>query len=240
MTSYDKNNPPSIQEMFSAIAQQYDKTNAVVSFQMHRFWNKVLVNSTIGSTPSNEILDLCCGTGEIAFTFLKKKSEPQKAHLLDFCPEMLECAKEKAKKISISHHSINYIQADAENIPLLDSTIDFVTIAYGIRNIKNPANCIREVYRVLKPGGTFGILELTMPKNPLLKYGHQFYLSRILPVLGKMLTSNEKAYAYLCQSIQNFTKPKDLEVILSENGFKETKQIPLLGGIATILVSVKN
>jgi demethylmenaquinone methyltransferase / 2-methoxy-6-polyprenyl-1,4-benzoquinol methylase len=188
---YQKENPETIQELFNAIAKQYDRVNGVLSLQLHRYWNSKLVNSLLRKRESETILDLCCGTGEIAFRFLQKSHRPCEAYLLDFSEEMLLCGEEKAKKCKLQTHQIHYLQADAQEIPLPDSSVDCITMAYGIRNIKDPLRCAKEAFRVLRPGGYFGILELTQPANVLLRMGHQLYLKTAVPLLGKWLTSNQ-------------------------------------------------
>lgn len=239
MTEYNKNTPESIQHMFGTIAKQYDRTNAVLSFCMHHLWNRKLVEKVCGSKHPETMLDLCCGTGEIAFKYLKQAKKPCNAYLLDFCPEMLECAKIKSQRLTLDGHQLKFIQADAQVIPLEPDSVACATIAYGIRNVKSPEVCIRDVHRVLKSGGTFGILELTRPTNALLRMKHTFYLKYLLPILGRFLTSNKEAYQYLCNSIHNFSKPKELEQILLRNGFVNTQITPLFGGIATIITAQK-
>lgn len=240
MTKYDKTNPASIQAMFNSIAKSYDRTNAVLSFQMHRLWNRELVRQTALTCHPDTMLDLCCGTGEIAFNYLKKAQKPCHMHLLDFSEGMLLYAKEKAKQLNIpSCHQLSYIQADAQAIPLQNASISCATMAYGIRNIKDPAACMREVYRTLKPGGSFGILELTEPSNAILRLGHRAYLRTALPTLGWFLTSNQEAYQYLCNSIHTFIKPAELQRLMMQAGFEKITISPLMGGIATILFAKK-
>lgn len=237
---YQKDKPETIQAMFGSIAKSYDRTNAVLSFQLHKIWNKKLVQCVMGSDDPNTLLDLCCGTGEISFAFLRQSQASCNVHMLDFCAEMLQCAKEKARVTNLDQqHQLNYIQADAQDIPLPDASVDRVTVAYGIRNVANPAVCSQEVFRVLRPGGTFGILELTQPQNPFLRFGHQIYLRTLLPVLGWCFSANQEAYQYLCNSINGFIKPVELERILLDAGFQKTARIPLSGGIATILLATK-
>lgn len=236
---YKKNNPGTIQTMFSSIAKKYDRANALLSFQLHKKWNAKLVQTVVGNNHPNTLLDLCCGTGDIAFNYLKNAKQKKGAFLLDFCEEMLEIAREKAKHLNLDHHHIIYIKADAQEIPLINESVSCATMAYGIRNIKDPKKCLNEVYRVLRPGGTCGILELTKPKNPILKLGHQIYLRVVLPLVGRWLTSNQDAYQYLCDSIQSFIPPEDIEKAMKEAGFTETERISLSGGIATIVLGKK-
>jgi demethylmenaquinone methyltransferase / 2-methoxy-6-polyprenyl-1,4-benzoquinol methylase len=239
MLEYDKNDPATIQKMFNSIARQYDRTNEILSFRLCKRWNRTLIDKAIVPAKPEVLLDLCCGTGAIAFEYLKKIHDPVKTYMLDFSEEMLQCAKISAKKHAIEHHNIHYLHADAQTIPLLSNSVNCATIAYGIRNVQDPRRCIKDVYRVLKHGGSFGILELTQPGNRFLRFGHSLYLRRFLPIIGKMVTSNKEAYRYLCDSIHAFT-PEELKHQMESVGFKEIKQHPLFGGVATVLVGVKN
>lgn len=234
MIKYNKNNPKSIQNMFGSIATQYDRTNSILSFKLHKYWNKQLAKSL---NKPEILLDICSGTGEIAFTVASLNQSLKRAILLDFCQEMLDCAKEKAK--AKSSNNFEYICADAQKIPLDKSCVDAVTIAYGIRNVKDPILCFKEVHRLLKKNGTFSILELTEPDNKFLRFGHNIYLKTCLPILGKLITQNQEAYQYLCQSIQNFTKPSQLISLLQKAGFSSIEKVPLTGGIATIIIAKK-
>ncbi len=238
MTEYSKEDPSSIQAMFGSIAKRYDKANAILSLQMHKHWNAKLVKA-VSQGEITSFLDLCCGTGDIAFELLKQQHHPRRAFLLDFCPEMLACAKEKAKLFRLDHHFVTYIQGDAQAVPLDDASVSCITIAYGIRNVNQPRQCIKEAFRLLQPGGVFGILELTQPKNSFLRMGHQIYLKAVLPLLGRWLTSNEQAYQYLCNSIHSFIPPDELENLMKHEGFTSTHRHSLCGGIATIITGRK-
>ena len=238
---YRKDSPATIQSMFNSIAKRYDLTNAVLSFSLHKYWNRALVRHVRHQISSSHVLlDLCSGTGDIAFDHLRTTSTPCQAYLIDFSSEMLEHAKRKSNQLKIqSMHQLSYIEADVQHLPLPDQIANCATMAYGIRNVQDPPLCIREVFRVLKPGGCFGILELTRPRSRFLRWGHQVYLNTILPFLGKWLTTNEQAYQYLCRSIQTFTAPEELQKLLEANGFAKTKICPLAGGIATIILGYK-
>lgn len=237
--TYNKNNPETISAMFDSIAKNYDRTNAVLSLNMHERWNSTLINQVLIPAKPKVILDLCCGTGAITFKYLRRLSDPVKAYLLDFSEGMLECAKERASSLPLKTHDLNYLKADAQDIPLINESIDCVTMAYGIRNIKDPKKCIKEIYRVLIPGGCVGILELTQPKNPLMRLGHTLYLRIFLPILGKLFTSNKEAYQYLCKSISTFIPPEELKAIMTTAGFHHVESKSLLGGIATLLIGKK-
>jgi len=240
MKNYHKDSPETIQSMFGSIAKSYDRTNALLSFQLHRYWNPSLVKHTIAQSDS-KVADLCCGTGEITWTWLKKALPNQTAYLIDFCPEMLECAKLKAQNLKLDlAHKLSFIQADVQELPLDSDSIDAMTVAYGIRNVKNPDKCFDEAYRTLKVGGKLGILELTEPKNPFLRFGHNLYLKTLLPKIGGLISSNRQAYEYLSQSIVAFTKPEELALRLKNANFSDIKITPLTGGIATIITAKKS
>lgn len=239
MPIYNKNRPQTIQAMFDSIAKRYDRTNAVLSFYLHKRWNLELIKRVQGQQTSHTLLDLCAGTGDIAFTYLRHTSTPCQAYLVDFSAEMLAHAKLKEKGLEKHSHHIKYIQADVQRLPFENHLIDCATMAYGIRNVHHPRQCLQEVFRVLKPGGCLGILELTRPQNRFLNIGHKLYLKTILPLLGKWLTANEEAYQYLRQSIDAFIPPDAIEEILAEAGFTKIDRYPLTGGIATLMIAYK-
>lgn len=231
--TYKKEAPESIQKMFSTIAHNYDATNHKMSFGLHKLWNKKLINSV---HQANLLLDLCAGTGAIAFSYLEKHPKT-KAILLDFCEEMLSVAKTKG---------INYenrfetIKADASSIPLPNDHVDAITMAYGIRNIKEPKKAFGEAMRVLKKEGTFAILELTRPQNFLLKIPHTFYLKKLLPLIGKKMTQQKQAYTYLSNSISEFISPVEVVQMLKDVGFTTVSLTKIHGGIATIFIGKKD
>jgi demethylmenaquinone methyltransferase / 2-methoxy-6-polyprenyl-1,4-benzoquinol methylase len=189
-----------VKQHFGAIASQYDRNNAILSLGLFRLWNRKLVQAV---PQGGVLLDLCAGTGEIAFAHLRRAKKSQHVILLDFCQEMLDVAKKRAPQ---GHH-LTYICADACAIPLQDNAVEAVTTAYGIRNVPDPLACAREVHRVLKPGGRWAILELTRPKSPVLKALHGLYLKTWVPAMGGLFSPSKEAYRYLSSSISQFTAP---------------------------------
>jgi len=237
--SYTKSHPETIKEMFNDIAENYEMGNAVLSFQTYRLWNRALIHHIYEKQQPTALLDLCCGTGDIALPYLKKREEACKAYLLDFSSGMLDYAKAKAKRWKLDRHDMRFLEADAQQIPLPSNSVDCVTVAYGIRNIQDPRKCYHETLRLLRSGGSFGILELTRPQNPLLKSAHHLYLTTALPLMGKLVTSNQEAYRYLCNSIHDFVKPERVAVDLKEIGFTDVQVKPMLGGVATMILAKK-
>jgi len=225
--------PAQIQAMFGTIAKQYDRANGILSFQMHRLWNRRLLNS-IGNVET--LLDLCAGTGAIALGWLGRQPSPKKAYLLDFCPEMLAIAEKRGAGLP---HTVHYLEADAACIPLPDQCVEAVSIAYGIRNVQETHACLHESFRVLKPGGSLHILELTEPTHPILKAGHTLYLKTLFPLMGYLFTPNPEAYDYLCRSIKAFIRPPVLAEALLKAGFTSVTITSLTGGTATLLKASK-
>lgn len=236
---YKKEKPSSIQNMFDSIARNYDKANQLISFQFNKRWNSQLVNKILIKNRPHKFLDLCAGTGEVTIEYLKKVKAPCEAILVDFSPNMLAVAQEKIKKLQLDQHKVHYVKADVQDIPLEDRTFDCAAMAYGIRNVKDPAQSMREVNRLLKSGGQFAILEATQPENLLLRIGHYIYLKGILPFLGNVMTSNQEAYEYLGSSIRSFVSPKELLEMLKDSEFVDVSCVPLMGGIATLFLARK-
>jgi demethylmenaquinone methyltransferase/2-methoxy-6-polyprenyl-1,4-benzoquinol methylase len=245
-SAYRKDDPASIQEMFSSIARSYDRGNAAVSFQLFRRWNRRLIQEVLlWPDPPRTLLDLCCGTGEITFTYLRELHRSPHAHhvgqitLMDFAQGMLHEAERKAVHQRSGCQQLRFLPGDAQEICLPSQSMDAVVIAYGIRNVANPVRCLNEVYRVLKPGGRLGILELTRPDNPLLRAGHAVYLRAVVPLLGRLVTANGAAYQYLRQSVENFISVDELHHNIRTAGFHHSWRKPLTGGIATLFFGQK-
>jgi len=243
-TAYRAQNPDSIRRLFSSIASRYDLGNALLSGSLHRRWNRCLVQRTVLPSPPREYLDLCSGTGDIArlaVQSLSKKDRPHRTmvYLMDFCLEMLQKAERKFCETSMDTVDLQFTVADAQDLPLADHSLDCITIAYGIRNVADPYLCLQECYRTLRPGGRLGILELTRPEHPFLKWGHGFYLRRFVPIVGRLLTANKEAYSYLQESIQHFIAPRTLAGMMRSAGFRTVKVESLTGGIASLFTAQK-
>lgn len=223
--------PATIRAMFGKIAKRYDLANSIVSLNFQKSWNKKLAASLVHS---QILLDLCSGTGEIAFRWLDLQKRPKVAILLDFCEEMLQGACAKSSPY-IDKHTLKIIKADACSLPLEAGSVDGISIAYGIRNIQHPEKCFSEAFRVLQPLGKLAILELTEPSNPILNKLHRTYLDYVLPHLGGFITQQQEPYAYLAKSIQNFTKPQAIKDQLLKAGFIDVSIRPLTFGIATLI-----
>lgn len=235
---YNKDEPATIRALFDNIAVRYDLANSLMSFHLHAFWNRALSSQLVEKSEPKQLLDLCAGTGEIAIRMHrhieKKKRSPCSIHLVDFSKEMLEVAKRRAGDLPFT-----FSQGDATALTFQDGSFDAVSIAYGIRNVKEVRKCIKEVYRILTPNGWLGIVELTRPHNAILKALHALYLRTVVPLIGKWAVQNEEAYKYLRATIHSFICPEELVQILKEEGFSHVEKKPLTGGIATLIFAQK-
>jgi demethylmenaquinone methyltransferase / 2-methoxy-6-polyprenyl-1,4-benzoquinol methylase len=229
---YDKARPTSISSLFDSIAERYDLGNAILSGNLHRLWNRRLVKAVVKRGPKN-VLDLCCGTGEIAKRVYCMLPNADYS-LVDFSEKMLEKAKVRLKATNC-----HFYKADAQNLPFQEQAFCAATIAYGIRNVQDRLRCFEELYRVLKPKGLVAIAELTRPEQPLLRALHSLYLRTLVPLVGRCITSNEEAYKYLCTSIEAFVSPEVLVNELRASGFINVSSQPQTFGIATLFFAEK-
>jgi demethylmenaquinone methyltransferase/2-methoxy-6-polyprenyl-1,4-benzoquinol methylase len=231
--------PETVREMFSTIAARYDVTNALLSFGLHRLWNRRLAKTVLTRSPS-KILDLCCGTGAIAHELLKRcGTQSAQVTCADFCPSMLTHATAKLAPWARLGHQLQYLCADAQSLPLPEQAFDAVTIAYGIRNVADPLRALAEAHRVLRPGGQIAVLELTRPQMPWLSWAHRGYLKVMVPLLGALSTRQKAAYQYLARSIRQFTDPAVLAQHMQQIGFHRVHQQPLWGGVCTLITGIR-
>jgi len=240
MILYQQQDPATIQSLFNSIATRYDRSNALLSCGLYKYWNRELIHRVLMATKPHTLLDLCAGTGDIAFDYLKRSPVPCETYLVDFSSEMLACAKTKGEILfPTKQSSLHYIEADVLQLPLQNESVDCATIAYGIRNVQSPLKCMQEVYRVLCQGGHFGILELTRPQNRLLHFAYRMYMKTFLPLIGKAVTTNKEAYLYLLRTIEAFVPPSELVTMMKSTGYQDVTCKPLMGGIATIIIGHK-
>ncbi len=208
-----------IQKMFSEIANRYDFLNHFLSIGQDFYWRKKVAN-IVSTIPNNKVLDVACGTGDLAIEINKKIKK--KIVGIDFCYEMLEIGKKKTKNVI-------FINGDATGLPLKDEIFDIVTIAFGIRNIPNRLKALQEFYRVLKKKGFLIILEFSIPNNFLFK----FYFENILPFLGGLFSKKE-AYKYLPDSVKNFPNVQNFLEEIKNSGFNRIEIFSLSLGTVKI------
>ena len=221
--------------MFDNISKEYDGLNRVISFGIDVSWRKK-VTKIVGKNNPKQILDIATGTGDLALMMSQLK--PDKITGLDISAGMLEVGKQKIAKAQLSD-TIEMVVGDSENMPFKDNTFDAITVSFGVRNFANLDKGLTEIRRVLKPNGTFVVLETSNPTKFPFKQGYKFYTSFILPIIGKIFSRDKVAYLYLSESANSFPFGEAFDNILQKNGFTNTEYKPVTFGVATIYSATK-
>jgi len=216
--------------MFGEIAPRYDFLNRLLSFGIDRSWRKRLIHR-LALPHGASVLDLCCGTGDLAFAFAESGAEVCAA---DFTLPMLSVAQRRKPS---SAQSIPWIQADAQALPFTARQFSAVSIAFGIRNVEDPQKALKECHRVLLPGGQIAVLEFFPIPNPLWRGMFRFYFLHVLPLLAKVVRAGRTgAYRYLPESVDQFASPATFSTWMEEAGFRVVCNQPLTGGVARLLI----
>ena len=226
----------SVQKMFFTIASRYDLANDVLSFGVHRLWRGKLVNM-LKMKPGHKVLDLCCGTGDLAFESAKKVKPDGRVIGMDFVDKMLEIAKDKSNIKRVDN--VDFIQGDAMKIQSASSMFDFCTIGFGIRNVDDPLECLKEIRRCLKNGGKLGVLEFGQPTLPGFKQLFRFYSKYLMPSIGGAVTGQKEAYKYLPETSKQFIAGNDFLELMKKAGFRNTKLHSHLWGLAYSYIAEK-
>lgn len=222
--------------MFASIAGRYDVTNSVLSLGIHHIWRNKAVRVS-GAKKGDHVLDCATGTGDLAITFKKKVGDSGYVKGTDFCQEMIDPAPAKASKKGLV---IDFEVADAMNLPYADKEFDISSISFGIRNVDDPLICLREMARVVKPGGRVVVLEFGQPKG-VMSWPYRFYSKYIIPFIGGLLTGNRGAYQYLPETSAAFPAGQHfLDLMQRSNSYASQQFYKLNGGIAYIYVGVVN
>ena len=224
-----------VAKMFDNISGDYDGLNRVISFGIDISWRKKVVAIVSDKNPEN-ILDIATGTGDLAINLTETNAKTIIG--LDISSGMLEIGKQKIKKKGIEN-TVELVLGDSENMPFEDNYFDAITVAFGIRNFETLEKGLSEIYRVLKPGGTFVILETSIPTKTPYKQGYNFYTKNILPIIGKVFSKDKSAYKYLCESASVFPYGEAMNNILRKIGFINVNDLPQTFGVATIYTSSK-
>ncbi len=227
----------SVREMFTSIAPRYDLVNHLLSFNVdHLWWRRTACTfADILTQPDARILDLCCGTGDMTFA-LRKQAGTRSPQVLgaDFSHAMLQRARSKSlKKVSQNGNSAipHWIEADALSLPFPAQHFSLVTSAFGFRNLADYDAGLREIARVLRPGGECGILDFSEPKGVVGRL-YRIYFKRVLPRVGTLLSGVRGPYAYLPNSVERFPQPQEMLDRMRRAGFREASWRPYTFGIA--------
>jgi demethylmenaquinone methyltransferase/2-methoxy-6-polyprenyl-1,4-benzoquinol methylase len=224
-----------VAQMFDTISGNYDNLNRVISFGIDVKWRKKVLKMVAKSNPKT-ILDIATGTGDLAILMAQTKADTIIG--LDISAGMLEVGVQKIAAKNLSQ-TIEMVLGDSENIPFDDNYFDAITVAFGVRNFENLEKGLGEILRVLKPNGTFVILETSVPEKTPYKQGYQFYSNNILPLIGKLFSKDDVAYGYLSESAAAFPYGEKLNNILRKTGFIDVVALPQTFGVATIYSASK-
>jgi demethylmenaquinone methyltransferase/2-methoxy-6-polyprenyl-1,4-benzoquinol methylase len=219
-----------IHHIFTTVAPYVDSLSHGFSLGLDRRWRKRAV-ALSGIRQGDRVLDICAGTGELAFQLLPAVGETGSITATDFCENMLAIAK---KKKGDNHANMTYQVADAKALPFPSNSFDAVTVGFGMRNIPDTILALKEIWRVLKPGGRFVCLELTKPQTPIMGGLYSWYLSRFMPFVSNLVMKSSAPYLYLPRSIEAFYQPPEFREVISRNGFDDVSVDSLTLGIATV------
>jgi demethylmenaquinone methyltransferase/2-methoxy-6-polyprenyl-1,4-benzoquinol methylase len=221
-----------VREMFTRIAPRYDLLNHLLSVQMDRLWRARAARELqpILERPDAVVLDLCCGTGDLALSLARHA----KARILgaDFSHTMLVRARGKAASAN-GKATVSFFEADALRLPVADASCDLVTTAFGFRNLANYHDGLQEAFRVLRPRGTLAILEFTEPAPGILGDAYRFYTRKLLPRIGGLISGDKEAYVYLPKSVKRFFLPDELSALMVSVGYRPVRyRLMTLGSVA--------
>ena len=228
MEQYLQNKKGLVKNVFDKVSNRYDLMNDFMSLGIHRIWKKDLI---LWMKPSKgkQMIDVGCGTGDIAKLYLKSTSKDETIFCVDPNEAMIESGKKKLKNFK----NIKWMVGSAEKLPVKSNNFDYYVISFGLRNTKDLNKSLSEAYRVLKPGGHFLCLEFSKIENPNLKFLYENY-SKLIPQIGKMIVGDDKPYEYLIKSIKSFVNQNELIGLMKKNNFINCTYRNLSGGIVSI------
>ncbi len=217
-----------VNRMFAGIADRYDRANRCLSLGSDVYWRARTVGQVLRAKPAR-VVDLATGSGDIALALRRKLPPEAEVIGMDFCEEMLDKARSKAREIS----GVSFRTGDCLDLPLEDEFADACTIGFGLRNLEDRSKGLREMLRIIRPGGNLFILEFSQP-HAFLRPFYYFYLKKILPLLASRITGDVDAYHYLGGTIGTFPTRNELSAQIQNAGFSEVTATPLTGGIVAI------
>ncbi len=224
-----------IRKMFDSISGKYDGLNRIITLGSDQLWRKRLVR-LVGASAPERILDVATGTGDLALALTRTGAK--KIIGLDLAPGMLEIGRQKVSQKNLEAQ-IDMVIGDSEALEFPDNHFDAVTVAFGVRNFEDLEKGLDEIRRVLKPGGILAILETSVPRNRVLRWGYGIYGKYILPRIGKLFSGEASAYHYLSESAAAFPHGQDFNNILGKIGFIGMKHRPQSFGVAAIYTATK-
>ncbi|WHX99098.1 demethylmenaquinone methyltransferase [Neobacillus sp. DY30] len=225
-----------VHKVFEKISDNYDQMNSVISFQQHIKWRKDTMRR-MNVKPGSKALDVCCGTGDWTIALAEAVGPSGEVTGLDFSQNMLNVGIEKVKKLGLKQ--VNLIHGNAMELPFPDNSFDYVTIGFGLRNVPDYLQVLKEMNRVLKPGGIAVCLETSQPTLFGYKQLYYFYFKFIMPLFGKLFAKSYQEYAWLNESARSFPGMKELALMFETAGFKDVFYKPYSGGAAAVHIGNK-
>lgn len=225
-----------VHHVFEKIYANYDKMNSVISFKRHIAWRKdVMKRMDVRS--GSKALDLCCGTADWTVSLANAVGTNGKVIGLDFSRNMLKIGEQKIKQLGLKQ--VELIHGNAMELPFADHSFDYVTIGFGLRNVPDYTQVLKEMYRVVKPGGKVVCLETSQPTMPGFKQAYRLYFTHIMPVFGKVFASSYQEYSWLQESAKDFPGMKELASMFKSVGFENITIKPYTGGVAAMHLAFK-
>lgn len=228
-----------VEEMFDSIAPAYDFMNTAMTFGLHKVWRDSALKAAIKKlhTPAPDVLDVATGTGDVAFR-LHSMLPPARITGIDLSKGMLEVARKKLASFPEKERAlISFGKADCLHLPFHDNSFDLITVAYGVRNFENLLQGLREMKRVLRPKGVLCVIELSVPQGKLTGLGYRLYSRRLIPLVGKMVSGDSRAYTYLPESIAAAPQRDEMAKVMREAGFSDIRWKELTFGAVTYYIA---
>ena len=227
-----------IQQMFDGIAPDYDRLNHLMSLGTDRRWRRRALREIVTPDAPQQILDLACGTGDFSLAIARKMHPDSRITGLDLSAGMLAVMREKVARAGLQDR-ISCEQGDSEAMPFADGAFDAVTIAFGIRNFEHREAALREILRVLRPGGRLVILELSVPEGRLLRWGYNLYFMHVVPWIGGLVSGDKAAYRYLPASVQRFPGRREWTATMARCGFTQVRHRAFTLGLCRMYLGEK-
>ncbi|MCX8580065.1 MULTISPECIES: bifunctional demethylmenaquinone methyltransferase/2-methoxy-6-polyprenyl-1,4-benzoquinol methylase UbiE [unclassified Gilliamella] len=226
-----------VADVFHSVADKYDVMNDLMSFGIHRIWKKITIEYS-SVRKGQKVLDLAGGTGDLTAKFSQLVGDDGLVVLADINESMLKVGREKLRDKGL-FKNIEYVQANAEELPFADNFFDCITISFGLRNVTDKNKALQSMWRVLKPGGRLLILEFSKPQYPILNKAYDLYSFTMLPLMGKVIANDADSYRYLAESIRMHPDQKTLKKMMEDAGFVDVKYHNMTGGIVALHTGFK-
>lgn len=227
-----------IQQMFDGIAGDYDRLNHIMSLGIDRSWRRRAIREIVSRGAAQEILDIACGTGDFSIAIARAMAPGSRVTGLDLSEGMLAVMRAKLAAGGLDDR-VTCVQGDSEALPYAGGSFDCVTIAFGIRNFEHRETALREILRVLKPGGKLVILELSVPSNPVIRWCYKLYFTGLLPIIGGKISGDKAAYRYLPASVLNFPGRDEWMATMRACGYAGVRHKAFTLGICRMYIGLK-